>query len=263
MIRAALIAAFVGGVALVSAQTPAPSPSAVTFEVASIKPAVPGQPTASDRFSPERFYSRNTTLLTLVRLAYGWLPSFRVSGGPEWVTTDLWEVNAKANGVPTVPQQRDMIRRLLEDRFALRVRFEMREMPIYELVLAGRNGRLGAGLKPAKVDCRRIVVGPVGGWMQDIDPATREYRCRPGVLIGAASSMTASVRGGSISSLTRLLETVYRRPVVDRTGLVDPFDIDLTFQNGNLRDPRSLAAVSQHRVRRGARIESAERTWAR
>src|SRR5688572_32466841 len=81
MIRAALIAAFVGGVALVSAQTPAPSPSAVTFEVASIKPAVPGQPTASDRFSPERFYSRNTTLLTLVRLAYGWLPSFRVSGG--------------------------------------------------------------------------------------------------------------------------------------------------------------------------------------
>lgn len=39
MLRAALILAFVGGVAVVSAQVPAPAPFQRAFEVASVKPA--------------------------------------------------------------------------------------------------------------------------------------------------------------------------------------------------------------------------------
>ena len=42
MMRAAVILAFVGGVALVSAQAPSPSPSAPSFEVASVRQSVSG-----------------------------------------------------------------------------------------------------------------------------------------------------------------------------------------------------------------------------
>jgi uncharacterized protein (TIGR03435 family) len=49
-------------------------------------------------------------------------------GGPEWVRSDVYEVDAKASGNP--------LQSLLEDRFQLRIHCESRLMPVYALVPA-------------------------------------------------------------------------------------------------------------------------------
>ena len=46
-----------------------------------------------------------------------------------------------------------MLRAMLADRFKLVVHVEKREQPVYELLLARSDGRLGSGMQPSNVDC--------------------------------------------------------------------------------------------------------------
>jgi len=52
---------------------------------------------------------------------------------PKWVTTDNFEIQAKAEGNPTKDQMRLMMQSLLADRFKLAVHFEDRPVPAYNL----------------------------------------------------------------------------------------------------------------------------------
>src|SRR4051812_49377314 len=76
--------------------------SAQTFEVATIKPTPPAsagdlQPSIT-MFPPGGGFRRtNATLKSLVRLAYD-VQEFQVSGGPKWVETDRFDVEAKSEG---------------------------------------------------------------------------------------------------------------------------------------------------------------------
>jgi hypothetical protein len=86
------IAGIVCGIA-VTAQTPA-SP---TFEVASIKPNKSGEPERLGLFAPGRFIATNVTVQALVAAAYGFpvpLPASRISGGPDWMDTDRFDIAA-------------------------------------------------------------------------------------------------------------------------------------------------------------------------
>jgi uncharacterized protein (TIGR03435 family) len=62
--------------------------------------------------------------------------SYQVSGGPPWLLSDRFDINAKASGdgTLTADQKRKMLRSLLEDRFRLKVHREIREQPVYSLV---------------------------------------------------------------------------------------------------------------------------------
>ena len=62
-----------------------------------------------------------------------------------------------------------MLRTLLAERFDLKIRIESREAPIYALVRARRDGRLGPELKRSPVPCKGGARCGVGGgrgrWM--------------------------------------------------------------------------------------------------
>jgi hypothetical protein len=105
------------------------------FEAASIKPTTTNPGTVA---SPDRFV-RTGTLRQLVQYANA-LPPFQVTGGPDWVGSEVFDVNAKAAFVPTADEMRAMVRRLLTERFQLRTSAAKREMPIYFLRPA-RNDR--------------------------------------------------------------------------------------------------------------------------
>ena len=62
--------------------------------------------------------------------------NFQISGGPRWIDADRYDVEAKVGGdvLPSTGQLRAMLQKLLEDRFALRVRHETKEIPVYALV---------------------------------------------------------------------------------------------------------------------------------
>ena len=125
--------------------------SSPAFEVASVKPAKSGGLPPFVR-SPGRFTMR-APLRVLIQNAYQLLQDAQVVGGPSWLTSDRFDINATVAGNPPPEQIPLMLRALLADRFKLVVHTETRELPIYALVLAGRDGKLGARIRPATFDC--------------------------------------------------------------------------------------------------------------
>jgi uncharacterized protein (TIGR03435 family) len=128
-----------------------------SFEVASVK-----QNTSDDRrsFSAQpggRLVVRNFALKDLIAAAFGMadipaLVSDRILGGPDWIASERYNIDAKASTefhfAPGGPPKDMllMLRSLLEERFELKAHCETREMPIFELVVASKDGRLGPGL---------------------------------------------------------------------------------------------------------------------
>jgi uncharacterized protein (TIGR03435 family) len=101
------------------------------------KPGGPLRGVSGNRFSIEF-----ATLTNLVILAND-LRNFQVSGGPSWAQEggDVYSVNAKAEGdaTPTSDQVRRMLQSLLADRFQLKLHKEVKDFPVYDLVV-GKNG---------------------------------------------------------------------------------------------------------------------------
>ena len=190
-----ILAAALGGGFVVHAQGAAEP----AFEVASIRPNTSGEPyvgAPGDRFSDGRFRYTNVPLRLLIRQAFERMRSDDVRGGPGWLDTDRWDIDAKAES-PTADML-PMIRTLVTDRFRLRHHIESEQGAVYELRFARRDRRLGSSLRPS------------GG--------SRSFR-------GGGGSITG--RAISILDLARLLSADAGRPVLDRTGLPGTYDVDL------------------------------------
>ena len=209
---------------------------APSFEVASIKVNTIGnvQSVSQNPQPGGRVTLTNRTLRFLVQFAYSPFESplhdFQITGGPDWVDRDRFDITAKMPGNPTPSVEtanvaRLMLRTLLAERFKLEVRTEEREFPVYALVLARPDGRLGPGLR-ARPDSCEGVVRPRGPEFKEPDLKGDARLC--GLLRGGRGSL--NYRGVPISSLLRpsALGGV-DRIVIDHTRLAGLFDIDLTW----------------------------------
>ena len=84
-------------------------------------------------------------------------PMRRVFGWPDGIDTERYTISAKMpDGAPQAAQQ-VAIRNLLKDRFKLVTHQETRELPVYNLVLARSDGRLGPALKESSAECQAAV----------------------------------------------------------------------------------------------------------
>ena len=208
--------------AQVSAQDP-------VFEVVSVKPdANPAaqigiRPVIGNRFSAV------ITVNLLIAVAYGersTLPDHQVVGAPPWAVNDRYEINATFDGpmtsVPGGPPDRlmSMVRRMLADRFKLRIHKETRQLPVYDLVVADADGRLGQQLTRPPGTCVRVS----GALPPNFDFSTPCGFKRVGPTLITAKSI----------DLDTLAEELSRRPdlgrlVRNRTGLTDEFDVELEY----------------------------------
>ena len=59
-----------------------------------------------------------------------------ISHLPKWVSTDAFEIQARAPGNPTKDQMRLMMQALLAERFQLTIHFETHEVPVLAMTLA-------------------------------------------------------------------------------------------------------------------------------
>ena len=107
-----------------------------------------------------------------------------------------------------------MLRSLLEDRFHLSAHRETRDLPIYALVLARADGRLGPRLRQATSD----------------DCAKRSCGMLPSV-----NELTAGAL--PMNEFARFLALNTGRLVVDRTGLTGVWDFDLKYSLPNAPTP--------------------------
>jgi uncharacterized protein (TIGR03435 family) len=207
----------------------------------------------------------NNTLRNIVRNTYG-VQNTQIAGGPEWFDSVRFDITAKApgggQGIQAPEQVMAMMERLLAERFKLVVRREMRPTPVYALVLARGDRRLGAQLRKASVDCQAILAEARARNTQPVlpppvgDRPSCGTRTRPGVL------MASGVR---MSDLARNLERPSERIVVDKTGLDGSWDIDLTYRfegaippgvppPDNTADTPSLFAAVQEQL--GLKLDS-------
>lgn len=222
------LSAFIAAAALsvaLSAQTPAPP--LPQFE-ASIKRAGDTTGFMGIRMDPQARTVSGMPLRQLIVQAYGVQPN-QVIGGPDWLATDRWDIQLRADAPVTPQQMNQLMQTMMAERFKLVVRRETRELPIFELRLARTDGTPGPTLKPAAIDC-----GPQGRGRPGGPPPAAGAPGGgpgPGAPLGGCRVMIAPGRieasGQPLTALTNFLSNQLGRNVVDRTGLTGGFDYTL------------------------------------
>jgi uncharacterized protein (TIGR03435 family) len=123
--------------------SPAQSPARLEFEVASVKQGRAGARGNSTEIAPggERFTATNASLKLLIMTAYG-VTDRQVSGGPNWVNTEYYDIDAKTDRPASRERICLMLQTLLTDRFQLKLHRETKELPMYVLTVEKAASRL-------------------------------------------------------------------------------------------------------------------------
>ena len=104
-------------------------------------------------------YVRAARVIDLIAYAYPEVLPFQITGGDDWIRSEQFQVTANTSVPTTQDTKRLMVRSLLEDRFALRVKRDTRTMPRFRLTLARSDGRTGRLLRQSSLDCRPYISG--------------------------------------------------------------------------------------------------------
>jgi uncharacterized protein (TIGR03435 family) len=229
-------------VTAVSAFAQRPAEALLRFDVVAIKPNNSGEFWSSQspiRDKVGRYNARNASLKSLIMWSYG-VSEAQISGGPRWLGTDRFDVDAQVDGQPGKEQVAEMVRTLLSDRFQLQLHFEARDIPRYTL-LAPKNG-LTFGPHLAKADDRDCSAEPGGA-----------QGCRAAV--GGSGHMemehvTFAVVAVNLSSMLGM-------PVVNETQLDGRYDIKLDLTPPEVTSPASFGDTVMDALREqlGLRLE--------
>jgi len=187
------------------------------------------------------------SMLTLVRRAY---EEFSLEPGqiigPTELLEERFDVDGRAGRDVPEPIIRLMLRQLLADRFKMRVHTEKRTVDAYELLVARTDRRLGPQIRPAKADCKATMAAVARGEMAMPQAAVAGGPIACGVSSGVRDGANRYYLGGRpISNLAIVLQNVLNRRVIDRTGLIGEFDVELFWavDSANEKLPSLLTAV--------------------
>jgi uncharacterized protein (TIGR03435 family) len=185
------------------AQTPARMVALSGWEAVSVKPCSAtgigggggregGDGSAPAQFvSPGRLHFNCATVAGLIQLAYVTYAngqrhsephsdSLPIKGGPAWIYSDRYQLEAKAEGTPREEVMLGpMLQALLEDRFNLKIHRETREIPVYDLTVA-RGGLRMPPVQPGGVHAARYFVEAAAGCSAGRKLLSSEYRSHEG-----------------------------------------------------------------------------------
>jgi uncharacterized protein (TIGR03435 family) len=240
-VAVALSITFIAMPGLSRAQTPASDAPKPSFDVAAIKVNKSGNSSwGSNTGRGGRLTVTNETLLDLIREAYV-LQDFQVVGGPGWLSGDRFDIAAKADGNPSDDQMKLMLQSLLAERFHLVVHDETKDLPVYALVRARADGKLGPSLTVSDAEC--------GG------PAPRPRPCGLHINTGPKGATIVAV-ATSMARLAASLSSQLHRIVLDRTVLAGGFDIDLRWTPETAADTSGPSLFTAVQEQLGLKLES-------
>jgi uncharacterized protein (TIGR03435 family) len=182
------------------------------FEVASVRPIPPPMTSYNTtlQLTPGGFSANFAALRQIAGVAYN-IQRVRVEGGPEWMDSELYKIEAKAekpDSSENAEHIREMLRTLLAERFKFAAHRETKQLAVYSLVV----GKGGSKMVEVKRD-------PPG------DPHF-------------AAGAVMSFRNMPVGGLVNYLANVLGSPVHDDTGLQGRYDFTLEF----VRPGRTAAA---------------------
>jgi uncharacterized protein (TIGR03435 family) len=215
---------------------PAPPPTP-KFEVVSVKlcEEIPAGRSGGGGQSPGRLHVNCETLKNLIRDAYDlyangqmWKglisPNSRtvpIEGGPGWINSERYYIDAKAEGPQTQDMMRGpMMRALLEDRFRLKIRRETRQGPVYNLKVAQGGPKLesvesGSCTPVEDFDWKKLAPG------QKPPLLCNGAMVQNGKLVFLAMSVADFCQNLTWDALDR--------PVIDKTGITGKFNFRIVF----------------------------------
>jgi uncharacterized protein (TIGR03435 family) len=175
----------------------------------------------------------NMPVRTLITFAYSLqLGQFQLVGGPSWLSDDKFDITAKMEGNPEwggpgtgKPDPITLaMRKLLADRFKLKLHTESRDLDAYALVLV-KPGVTGPALKPSPTDCAAMLKQAQRGQLPPgPPPATGVVPCS---IMGSIGRIRFD--GFPMAQAAGMMVGQAGRPVVDRTGLTGNWQFELTF----------------------------------
>ncbi|MFZ0304200.1 MAG: TIGR03435 family protein [Terracidiphilus sp.] len=178
----------------------------LTFDVVAIHPSLPDATGGVVKPLPNGtgYTVQNMTAKTMMATMYR-IPARQIEGGPDWFGSDRFDVEARADrGSYSIDELHTMFKDLLKDRFGLEAHVDTREGPVYILTVARGGTKMKADGSKAGLSIPMMPTGP-GRWTGTKVPM--EYLCW---FLGQISPDDM-------------------RPVIDRTGLKDVYDFELSF----------------------------------
>jgi uncharacterized protein (TIGR03435 family) len=172
---------------------PMPADAKPVFEVATIKPSAPDEQGHYFIVRGGQFVTANTTLLDLIKFAYG-VQEKQVTNLPDWGSSQKLDFTGKPDipGTPNPDQLRHMVQQTLAERFQLKMHDEKRDMPAYVLTVA----KGGEKMEKAPADAGAL----------------------PGLFFRQLGVLT--VTNATMEDFCHLMQSaVLDRPVVDETEL--------------------------------------------
>lgn len=219
------------------------SDASARFEVASVKlntdPSI-----RYIRVNPRpggSLVTENAPLRLLIQNAYS-VQAFQIMGGPGWIQSDGYNIDAKGDGKANRAQTFLMLRSLLEDRFQLKIHRETKDLPVYALTVAKNGPTLP---HPKEGGCIAIDPNSPSPPPPNASGRSLGFPCgRVGVM---AESSGARIQGGKVpmAEFIRTLSMIMGRPVTDKTGVTETFDLllDFTPDEATAGMPRGMGPV--------------------
>jgi uncharacterized protein (TIGR03435 family) len=244
--RIFVVALLIGAATVGARQRGSDNPdTSASFEVASVKPNNSGEQGSGTQWQPNgSLYATNLTLKSVIARAYE-VREFQVDG-PGWVSSDRFDITARAREGTPDSSRPAMLRSLLAERFKLAAHFETREQPVFALVLRD-PGRLGPQLTKSKLVCSGSA-------------ATSTGFCGLNTSVGRTGGR---VTGGGLT-MDRVAAAIANyavdQAVIDRTGLEGTFDFELRFTRdtgGTANQPPDAPSIfTAVQEQLGLRLES-------
>jgi uncharacterized protein (TIGR03435 family) len=252
LLRTVGFVALVAECALGQASVPPPQSLNATaqlpaFEVASIRPSKSDSTLLNFMISPTRFRVENGTVTALIRFAYNIKSDDQLPKEPGWIGTERFDIDAEVADsqveamktmIPDMrfEQYRMMMQSLLADRFKLQSSQQMKELPVFALVVAK------SGPKLTRVDV-------------SLEPQMQHMPTLSGGSRGALAA-----RAVSMALFTNWLsgrDDIGGRVVVDETGLAGSYDFTLNWTLDSTRAAMSSANSASQGPGTSATQESA------
>ena len=188
------------------AQAPAKIPANLQFEVASLKPSDGTRRGGGIRPAQggQRYEAINCPIKLMIQVAYR-VKAEQVVGGPSWMDTDRFDMEAKADRPSNADELHVMLMNLLVERLQLKYHHEKKDMAMYALTV----DKSGAKLKPHEA------ANAGEPW---IDQAQVKFL-----------HMKLKATSAPMDYFAFRLSTLLDRPVVDLTNLHGGYDFDLEY----------------------------------
>jgi bla regulator protein blaR1 len=226
----------------------------VAFEVASIKPSKAGAGGSAnfplddgDAYLPGGRFLARSSVPTYISFAYklALAPEqvrSMAAGLPKWFPTDLFDIEARAEGNPTKDQMRLMMQSLLADRFKLVMHFETHQVALFALMPV-KPGKFGPKLIPHEK----------GPSCDDVpgNPNTFPARCNDAELERTPTGMRFGMRNATMAEISHAFSRSFDRPVVDQTDLGGRYDLTLEWVPGPSRGPTPPDVGAQSEPQQG------------